>query len=108
MEVFNQLQPAECVAMEDIRREIDALDQAVIKLLGRRFQYVLAASKFKTSAATVRAPERFDSMLATRREWAQAEGLSPDAIEKMYSDLVKHFIAEEMKHWSAQWSQTCT
>jgi isochorismate pyruvate lyase len=41
-------------------------------------------------------------MLATRRQWAEAEGLSPDAIEKMYSDLVKHFIAEEMKHWSAQ------
>ncbi|WP_448119171.1 isochorismate lyase [Pseudomonas serbica] len=106
MEVSNPLQPAECTGMEDIRREIDALDQAVIKLLGRRFQYVLAASKFKTSAASVRARERFDSMLVTRREWAEAEGLSPDAIEKMYSDLVKHFIAEEMKHWSSQLPET--
>ncbi|MCK8657479.1 isochorismate lyase [Pseudomonas umsongensis] len=106
MEVSNTLQPAECTGMEDIRREIDALDQTVIKLLGRRFQYVLAASKFKTSAASVRAKDRFDSMLATRREWAEAEGLSPDAIEKMYSDLVKHFIAEEMKHWSAQLPET--
>ncbi|WP_223507306.1 isochorismate lyase [Pseudomonas sp. GL-RE-29] len=106
MEVSNQLQPVECAGMEDIRREIDALDQAVIKLLGRRFQYVLAASKFKTSAASVRAQERFDSMLAKRREWAEAEGLSPDAIEKMYSNLVNHFIAEEMKHWSAQLPET--
>jgi len=101
MEVINPLQPAECEGMEDIRREIDALDHAVIKLLGKRFQYVLAASKFKTSATSVRAPERFKAMLATRREWAEAEGLSPDAIEKMYSDLVNHFIAEEMKHWTA-------
>jgi isochorismate pyruvate lyase len=102
MDVSNQLQPSECAGMEDIRREIDALDRAVIKLLGKRFQYVLAASKFKTSAASVRALERFNAMLATRREWAEAEGLSPDAIEKLYSDLVNHFIAEEMKHWSAQ------
>ncbi len=36
-------------------------------------------------------------MLATWREWAVAEGLSPDAIEKMYSALVNHFIAEEME-----------
>jgi isochorismate pyruvate lyase len=57
--------------MEDIRREIDALDRAVIKLLGKRFQYVLAASKFKTSAASVRALERFNAMLATCREWAR-------------------------------------
>lgn len=101
MEVCNRLQPSECANMEDIRGEIDALDQAVIKLLGKRFQYVLAASKFKTSTTSVRAPERFKAMLMTRREWAEAEGLSPDAIEKMYSDLVNHFIAEEMKHWVA-------
>ena len=101
MEVCNPLQPTECVNMEDIRGEIDALDQAVIKLLGTRFQYVLAASKFKTSATSVRAPERFMAMLATRREWAEAEGLSPDANEKMYSDRVNHVSAEAMKHWAA-------
>jgi isochorismate pyruvate lyase len=39
--------------------------------------------------------------LATRRDWAENEGLNADAIEKMYSDLVNHFIAEEMKHWAA-------
>lgn len=101
MEITPHLQPEACAGMEDIRREIDAIDQAVIKLLGKRFQYVLAASKYKTSATSVRAPERFKAMLATRREWAEAEGLSPDAIEKMYSNLVSHFIAEEMKHWTA-------
>jgi isochorismate pyruvate lyase len=45
-------------------------------------------------------------MLLTRREWAEVEGLNPDAIEKMYSDLVNHFIAEEMKHWAAHQSDT--
>lgn len=101
MEVSNQLRPDECQGMEDIRREIDRLDRAVIKLLGTRLQYVLAASQFKTSASSVRAPERFKAMLAQRREWAAIEGLSPDAIEKLYSDLVNHFIEEEMKHWKA-------
>lgn len=102
MEVINRLAPEQCAGMESIRDEIDRLDRAVIKLLGKRLQYVRAAVQFKTSAAAVRAPERFQAMLSQRREWATAEGLSPDAIEKLYSDLVQHFIAEEMTHWQAQ------
>ena len=48
MDATTTLQPQECQGMDDIRREIDRLDQSVIQLLGQRFQYVLAASKFKT------------------------------------------------------------
>jgi isochorismate pyruvate lyase len=102
MEVENRMEPESCSGLEDIRREIDLLDRAVISLLGRRFQYVLAASRFKTSSTAVRAPERLKAMLEKRREWAVEEGLSPDAIEKMYADLVNHFIDEEMKRWATQ------
>jgi isochorismate pyruvate lyase len=91
--------------MADIRAEIDRLDQQVIALLGQRFAYVKAASKFKTSAANVKAPERFQAMLEQRRVWADEEGLSADAIEKMYRDLVNHFIEEEMKQWQQSQSK---
>ncbi len=89
----------ECENMSEIRTEIDTLDRQIVHLIGQRFEYVKTASKFKTSKTSVKAPERFKEMLITRREWAIEEGLSPDAIEKLYSDLVKHFIEEEMKHW---------
>lgn len=101
MEVVNSLKPNECTDMESIRGEIDLLDRAVIKILGTRFKYVLAATKFKTSETSVRAPERFTAMLAKRREWAASEGLNPDAVEKLYTDLVNHFIEEEMARWKS-------
>ena len=64
--------PDECQNMTDIRREIDAIDHQVIKLWGQRKGYVQAASRFKTSANKVKAPERFKAMLEQRREWAIA------------------------------------
>ena len=91
--------PDQCESMVDIRAEIDRLDRQIVALLGQRFAYVKAASKFKTSETTVRAPERLQAMLQQRRVWAEKEGLNADVIEKLYQDLVNHFIDEEMKHW---------
>jgi isochorismate pyruvate lyase len=102
MQFENEKEPAECSGLEDIRAEIDRLDESIITLIGKRFQYVQAAAKFKTSEASVRAPERFKAMLQQRRLWAQDQGLSPDAIEKLYTDLVSHFIEEEMRRWRSE------
>ena len=87
--------------MQDIREEIDTLDAEIINLLGRRFGYVKAASKFKTSESSVRAPERFQAMLKQRRTWAEDAGLSAGVIEKMYRDLVTYFITEELQRFES-------
>jgi len=102
MKYKNNIEPNDCCGMDDIRVEIDNMDRDIIAILGKRFEYVKAASKFKTSETSVRAPERFKAMLEQRRAWALSEGLSPDAIEKMYRDLVNHFINEEMSKWHSE------
>ena len=91
--------PAECSNMQEIRAAIDQLDRGVIALLGQRFKYVQAASKFKTSTATVQAPQRFQALLQQRRVWAVEEQLDADVIEQLYRDLVQHFIAQELQQW---------
>lgn len=97
-----RLKPSDCKDMADIRAEIDFLDAEIINLIGQRYQYVQAAAKFKTSETAVRAPERFKAMLLQRREWAVEQGLNPDVIEKLYSDLVNYFIQEEMNKWKSE------
>jgi isochorismate pyruvate lyase len=98
----NRLSPAECTSMHDIRQEIDELDKQIIALLSQRQDYVHAAVKYKTSPDAVKARERFDSMLQTRRQWAQQQGLSSDMVEKLYRDLVNYFINLEMQQWEKQ------
>lgn len=101
MKYKETLSPEQCEGMNDIRVEIDAIDETIVSLLGRRFEYVKSAAQFKTSETSVRAPERFAAVLQQRRVWAERVGLSPDAIEKMYRDLVNHFINEEMAEYNA-------
>jgi isochorismate pyruvate lyase len=41
-------------------------------MLGKHFAYVKAASKFKTIATHVKAPERFQTILEQLRIWAES------------------------------------
>jgi isochorismate pyruvate lyase len=93
--------PNDCKNIKEIRNEIDRLDREIITLLGNRFAYVKAAAKFKIDETSVKAPERFNSMLQQRRSWAEKENLNPDIIEKMYRDLVNYFISEELQDWES-------
>ncbi|VXC95592.1 Isochorismate pyruvate lyase [Enterobacterales bacterium 8AC] len=102
MNTINKLPPQACTSIDEIRAEIDMMDEQIIKLLAQRFQYVKAAAKFKTSPDAVRAKARFDAMIQTRRQWASENGLSPDVIENLYTQLVNYFISEELKHWSEE------
>jgi isochorismate pyruvate lyase len=65
-----------CENIAEIRTEIDAIDREIVSLIGRRFEYVKAASKFKMSETSVKTPERFKAMLAQRRVWAGEQGLN--------------------------------
>ena len=91
--------PEKCSSLEEVRREIDRLDEEIVRLIGRRAEYVIAAARFKTSEAHVAAPDRQKAMLAVRREWAEREGLDPELIEDLYRRLVAWFVNHEMEHW---------
>jgi len=91
--------PEKCASLDEIRVGMDAIDREMVALIARRVEYVRNAAKFKTNAATVAAPERVAAVLKTRREWAEAAGLSGDVIERIYRDLVNYSVSEEHKRW---------
>ncbi len=96
------MKPAsECRTIEEIRAEIDRIDEEIVRLLGNRAAYVHAAAAFKSTEAAVAAPERLEAMLQTRRTWASRAGLAPDFVEKLYRDIVAYFIRRELEQWKA-------
>lgn len=98
LELKGLLSPTECTGKEDIRDQIDLIDQLILKALGLRYKYVKEIVKYKEkNYASVKAQDRYDQVLSKRREWAAENGLDPQIIEKIYKDLIHHFIDEEMK-----------
>jgi isochorismate pyruvate lyase len=91
-------QPGKCESIEEIRGMIDNIDREIIELLGKRYGYVKEIIRFKEpTEESIVARERFDEVLSSRRRLAEKAGLDPDIIEKIYRDLMTHFINEELK-----------
>ena len=90
-----------------IRREIDRIDDAVVKLLAERAMYVKDAARFKRDAFQVSAPARQAEVFARVRAQADRlmpgfnggfEGL-PDVVEAAYRSLVAGYIACEQNYF---------
>jgi len=89
--------PSECPNKEEIRIQIDQIDQEIIALFALRFQYVSEIVKFKTDAKSVVAQDRKDHVIKQRGEWAAEHGLDKDTFEQIYRFLVDHNIGKELE-----------
>jgi isochorismate pyruvate lyase len=93
--------PEACESIQDVRAEIDHIDHEIITLLGRRYEYVQVAAKFKTDEASVKAPDRVAAMLQQRRAWAKEVALDPEVVVKLYTDLVQYFVQREIEKFKS-------
>lgn len=88
-----------CESLEQVRKEIDQLDQAIIALLAQRQEYVDQSVRFKSSVQDIQAPERVEQVMSKVREQAELNRLDPDFVEKIYRELIQHFIQRESKEF---------
>ncbi|WP_353980208.1 isochorismate lyase [Salinicola endophyticus] len=94
------MQPAEeCTSLTDIRQAIDRIDRDIIQTLGRRMDYVKAASCFKSSEAEIPAPERVAAMLPERARWALESGLDAAFIESLFVQIIHWYIDQQIEYW---------
>ncbi len=90
--------PENCKNIEEIRKEIDNIDQEIINLIGKRFNYVKEIVKYKSpDKNSIIAKNRYNKVISDRKSWAEKQGLAPKVIEKIYKTLIDYFIKEEIE-----------
>ncbi len=89
--------PHECHSIEEVRQEIDEIDQVIIGMIAKRFSFIKEIIKYKNSTDDVYAKNRYSSVIGKRREIAASHHLNPDVIENMYRILMDYFIKEQLE-----------
>lgn len=85
-----------CNSLEEIRSNIDRIDNEIIKLIAERTDYVKQASSFKKSEDGVKAPKRVEAVIRKVREKAAEYGADSDMVEVLYREMISRFVSMEM------------
>ena len=93
---------ADCADMAEVRAGVDALDEEIVTLLGRRMRFMDAAARIKRQREDVRDEARKAEVIAHAREVAARVGFPPELAAEIYEILVEASIAYELDRFDAR------
>lgn len=86
--------------LEEVRANIDQIDQQIIQLLGERQSFVREAARFKKTTDDVKAPARVEAVIAKVRNLSLRHHLDADIAEAIYRTMIDCFIKSEMNEFN--------
>ena len=81
--------------MEELREEIDLLDNELIGLFAKRFKFIEDAALIKNDINDIRDNERIEKIIKRLRNLAKKNNLSEDIIEKLWRFIIELSIEQE-------------
>ena len=89
-----------CKDLNEVRSNIDRLDNEIVKLISEREGYVKQASNFKKDTDGVKAPKRVEEVIEKVRNLADYHGGNKDLVEAIYREMIKGFINLELQEFN--------
>tara|TARA_B100000700_G_scaffold259938_1_gene295097 strand:- start:6465 stop:6746 length:282 start_codon:yes stop_codon:yes gene_type:complete len=86
--------------MEELRKELDLLDNELIKLISKRFKFIEQAAIIKDDISKIRDNERIESIIERLRNLAEINEVSPDIVEKLWRYIIELSIDLEKEIFS--------
>lgn len=87
--------PSECMTREDVRHEIDRIDNATVELLAERWHYVDRMWQIKNNAAEAVVPWRIQAVIDNVRRRAGELGMPPELAEALWRQIIGWAIQYE-------------
>ena len=84
-------------SMTEVRREVDRIDRALVKLLVERQSFMDAAARIKGDRKAVLDRPRIEDVITKVVAESRAQGLSPAIAEPVWRTLIDRCIAYEFE-----------
>ena len=89
----------ECNSIDEVRNNINNIDEQIVKLIAQRGEFVKQAAKFKKDSDAVKAPKRVEEVINKVKDLAKSTGANEEVVENIYRTMIDSFINAEMKEF---------
>ncbi|MBC37056.1 MAG: chorismate mutase [Rickettsiales bacterium] len=89
-----------CRTLNEVRKNIDTIDNQIAKLLIKRSSFVLQATYFKTKKSQLIDRKRIARIIKRVSNIAKKQKLSPIIVEKVFRKMINQFILLETKEFN--------
>ncbi len=88
-----------CNSLEEVRNEIDALDDKLVELISKRSHLIRQAASFKNSVDEVKADERIEFIMQKIRHRAIELDVSPNMISELFKIMIDDMVETEISEF---------
>lgn len=85
-----------CNSLEEVRTEIDKIDDQLVELISVRSHLIRQAAAFKNSVDEVKADERIEFILQKVRHAAIQADVSPNMISELFTIMIDEMVETEI------------
>ena len=85
-----------CASLEEVRSEIDKIDDMIVSLISQRSHLVRQAASFKNSIQEVKAEDRIQYILQKVRHAAIEAEVSPNMISELFKIMINEMVETEI------------
>jgi len=86
----------ECKTLEELRKEVDKVDEKIVELIAVRNDYIKQAAKFKHTVDEIKADDRIEDVLNHVRHKALTLGVSPNMVVEIYKKMIDDMVETEI------------
>ena len=88
-----------CNSLQEVREEIDILDNKLVELISQRSHLIRQAASFKNSVEEVKAIDRVDFIMQRVRHKAIELDVSPNMISELFTIMIDEMVETEISEF---------
>jgi len=88
-----------CNSLEEVRVEIDKLDDKLVELISKRSHFIRQAALFKNSVDEVKADNRIEFIMQKVRHKAIELDVSPNMISELFTIMINEMVETEISEF---------